>query len=81
MNELGTRIPNLRKTPRGGKIMAKMISMQVAAVIFLFLFVGKKSSKLKLVTDDDDDDDPITKLMWCVVLCDRRKCKEKHVNI
>ena len=48
-------------------------------------FVGKKSSKWKLVTDDDDDDDddddPITKLMWCVVVCDRRKCKEKEVNI
>ena len=47
-------------------------------------FVGKKS-KWKLVTDDDDDDDddddPITKLMWCVVVCDRRKCKEKEVNI
>ena len=29
-NELGTWQPNLRKTPRGGKIMAKRISMQVA---------------------------------------------------
>ena len=71
MNELGTRIPNLRKTPRGGKIMAKMISMQVAAVIFLFLFlflfVGKKSSKWKLVTDDDDDPNDLYYL--CVVLC------------
>ena len=75
MNELGTRIPNLRKTPRGGKIMAKMISMQVAAVIFLFLFVGKKSSKWKLVTDDDDDPNDL------YYLCDRRKCKEKQVNI
>ena len=26
--------PNLRKTPRGGKIMAKMISTTVAAAIF-----------------------------------------------
>ena len=43
MNELGTRIPNLRKTPSGGKIMAKMISMQVAADIFLFFLLEKES--------------------------------------
>ena len=42
MNELGTSQPNLRKTPRGGKRMAKRISMKVAVVIFLFLFVGRR---------------------------------------
>ena len=42
-NELGTWQPNLRKTPRGGKIMAKRISMQVAvpssAIFYVCMYV------------------------------------------
>ena len=51
-NELGTWQPNLRKTPRGGKIMAKRISMQVAvpssAIFYVCMYVAFSFLVLKI---------------------------------
>ena len=45
--------PNLRKTPRGGKMMAKRMSMQVAAIFFTG-FGHRKTQTIKGLRGRDD---------------------------
>ena len=46
MNDVRTPQPNLRKTPRGGKMMAIKMSMQLAAPA-IFCYVRNAFEKLR----------------------------------